>query len=261
MQDITDHRASSSRSSRAFDQSTRSSNKSQSRNRSLDRADRCKAKINIYIADDQPLIRKGLKSLLNGEPDMRVCGEAPDRARASREVRRLVPDVVIMELDLRVENTIGLIQQFHGLNQSVHVVVFSRHDEELYAIPAFKAGARAFVMKHESPGVVIEAVRKVVQGQMHFSGAVHSQLLDGFATRRFERNESSLAALSPREIEVVTLIGAGMTSREIASRLDVSIKTIEAHRAHIKQKANLDNGTALMRYSMAMTSDFDVLPV
>jgi len=217
--------------------------------------------INVLILDDQPLIRKGLKSLIETNPGIRVCGEASSRSQALSVLSQVEVDVVVMELSLSNQETVSVIRRIRDLDGAVQIVVLSRFDEATYALPAFKAGARAFVMKQEEPGAVLDAIRSVARGHMRFSWEIRSQLMDRVSARRSDKRDSWAVSLSPRELEVVSLISAGLTSREIAERMRVSIKTVEAHRAHIKQKANLDNGAALVRYSMAVTNDISSIPV
>jgi len=236
-------------------------NGSNSRQASEDPEWRSGSTTRVFIADDQPFLRRGLHSLISNEPDMEVCGEAAERSQALKVIKRLKPDVVVLELYLQDDETIGLIKQVRCLNRSVQIVVLSRHDELVFAVPSFKAGARAFVMKHEEPDCVIDAIRTVRKGDMRFSWEVSSLLLNRVTGHRPQGLELGAVALSPREMEVVTLIAAGHSSREIATRLEVSIKTVEAHRAHIKQKANLDNSTALVRYSMSVTNEIPSISV
>jgi DNA-binding NarL/FixJ family response regulator len=186
---------------------------------------------------------------------MEVCGEADGHERFLAEIKRAAPDVVVMELYLQDRETISLIKQLHAGVRAVQIVVLSRHDELVYAVPAFKAGARAFVMKHDDPRAVTAAIREVHMGKPCFSWEVNSLLLSRMSGARTQARDVGTVALSPRELEVVTLIASGHSSREIANRLGVSIKTVEAHRAHIKQKANVDNSAALIRFSMSVAND------
>lgn len=231
-----------------------------SRHYSDEADERYTSRIRVFIADDQPFLRRGLRTLIGKEPDMEVCGEASERSQALNAIKRLKPDVVVMELYLQQNGTISLIKQVRNLMRSVQIVVLSRHDELIYAVPSFKAGARAFVKKHEQPDSVISAIREVQSGRICCSLEVSSLLLNRMSTLRTQDSELGAIPLSPRELEVVSLIAAGNSSREIAARLDVSIKTVEAHRAHIKQKANLDSSAALMRFSMAVANDSEVIP-
>ena len=222
---------------------------------------RGRPRTSIFVADDQPLVREGLKLLINDEPDMKTCGEADNCADTWNDVQRLCPDVVLVELSLRDDSAIGLIRRIRDFNESIGVIVYSRHSDQGYAMPSFKAGARAFVMKRDDPGTLIQAIRRVRKGELSFSEAVGSQILDRITSPGAGKRRDSVAALSPRELEVVTLIAGGLTAREIAGELSVSIKTVEAHRAHIKQKANLDSGTALVRFSMRVTSEDPIFQV
>jgi len=218
-------------------------------------------RIRVFLADEEPFLRRGLRAVVEREPDMEVCGETGGNERILAELRRAAPDVVVMELYLQDRETISLIKQLRAAARTTQIVVLSRHDELVYAVPAFKAGARAFVMKHEDPRAVIAAIREVHQGKPCFSWEVNSLLLSRLSGGRTNSREVGAVVLSPRELEVVTLIAAGHSSREIANRLKVSIKTVEAHRAHIKQKANVDNSAALIRFSMSVASERSLVAV
>lgn len=219
------------------------------------------SKIQVLIADDQPFFRRGLRTIIEKERDMEVCGEIWERDRLAKDIRRIRPDVVVTELYLHDSETINVIKQARVTLPNTQFVVLSRHDELVYAVPSFKAGARAFVMKHEEPRGVIAAIREVHKGKPCFSWEVNSLLLSRISGPRSHSRDVSTVSLSPRELEVVTLIAAGHSSREIANRLKVSIKTVEAHRAHIRQKANIDNSAALIRFSMSVVNDGSVVAV
>jgi len=222
---------------------------------------RSASKIRVLIADDQPFFRRGLRTIIDKEPDLEICGEVWERDRLPKEIRRKRPDIVVMELYLQDCETISVIKQARASLRATQFVVLSRHDELVYAVPASKAGARAFVMKHEEPRAVIAAIHEVHKGKLCFSWEVNSLLLSRLSAPRSHGRDVGTVSLSPRELEVVTLIAAGCSSREIATRLKVSIKTVEAHRAHIKQKANVENSAALIRFSMAVANDQSLIAV
>lgn len=186
--------------------------------------------------------------MIAGEADLELCGEAEDCATATGEITKLMPDVVIVDISLKGNSGIELIKNIKAFNRDIHIVVLSIHDESVYALRVLKAGAKAYVMKHEIATNVIDAVRKVRKGQLYVSERVSSQMLNHFVTGHETESESPVAGLSDRELEVVSLIGAGHATREIALRLHVSVKTIETHRAHIKTKMNLNTATKLVQF-------------
>jgi DNA-binding NarL/FixJ family response regulator len=205
-------------------------------------------KTRVYLADDHALVRRGLTAMLGAEPDLEVCGEAGDCATATSEVGRLRPDVVIVDISLRGNSGIELIKNIKAFDPRIQIVVLSVHDESVYALRVLKAGAKAYVTKQDIASKVIDAIRKVRKGQMYVSERVSSQMLNRMVKGQDDEDDSPVASLSDRELEVVTLIGAGLATREIATRMHVSVKTVETHRAHIKTKVNVSNATQLVQF-------------
>lgn len=217
-------------------------------------------KTRIYIADDHALVRRGIAAMIAPEPDLELCGEAEDCATATTEVARLVPDVVIVDISLKGNSGIELIKNIKSIDPRIHIVVLSIHDESVYALRVLRAGAMGYVMKQEIASSVIDAVRKIRAGQMYVSERVSSQVLNQVAAGREKQGDSAVADLSNRELEVVGLIGAGMTTREIAVELHVSVKTVETHRAHIMKKANLGSATKLVQFCVRWVDECNRAP-
>jgi len=218
-------------------------------------------KTRVYIVDDHALVRRGVAALLSVEQDMEVCGEAEDCATATSEVLKLRPDVVIADISLRGNSGLELIKNIRAFDPAIHIVVLSVHDESLYALRVLKAGAKAYVMKQDIASKVVDAVRRVRKGQMYVSQRVASQMLNRVAKGQDEPGDSPVAGLSDRELEVATLIGSGLATREIAGRLNVSVKTVETHRAHIKTKTNLTTATQLVQFCVRWVEDSKRLPM
>lgn len=218
--------------------------------RSKSQERRCGSRVRVYAADDQTLLRRGLASLIRGERDLEFCGEASDRTSAIGEVSKLRPDVVIMELSIDGGRGIELIEGIKAIDPRIGVVVLTRLDEALHALPALKAGAVAFVSKQSPPATVLDAIRKARDGHMCVSELVAEQMFRRVASGQGMETFSPDSSLSSRELEVFRLLGAGCSTREIADRLQISIKTVETHRAHIKEKANLSNGFEVVHASM-----------
>lgn len=202
----------------------------------------------IYITDDHPLVRRGLASMISAEPDLELCGEAEDCATATSEIARLVPDVVIVDISLRGNSGLELIKNIKAFDPKIHMLVLSVHDESLYALRVLKAGAKAYVMKQDIAGKVLDAIRKIRKGQMYVSEKVASQMLNRLVKGREDTEDSPVAGLSDRELEVATFIGSGLATREIALRLHMSVKTVETHRAHIKSKLHLQTAIQLVQF-------------
>ncbi len=205
-------------------------------------------KTRIYIVDDHALIRRGLISLINGEPDMEVCGQAEDASTALQEIIKLQPDLLTVDISLRGNSGLELIKNIKAFNPKIHILVLSMHHESIYALRVLKAGARAYVMKQDVTSKVIEAIRRIRNGQLYVSDDIATQMLNRLVGGETGDETSPVAMLSDRELEIVNLIGNGLLTREIAAKLHVSVKTVETHRAHIKEKLNLHNATQLVQF-------------
>lgn len=203
----------------------------------------------IYVVDDHPLMRMGLRAMINGEPDMEVIGEAADSATATAEIMKLRPDLVIADISLRGNSGIELIKNIKAFDPGIDVVVVSMYDESIYALRVLKAGARAYVMKQDVTTRVLDAIRRARNGQLFVSERVATQMLNRFVDGTEDgAADSPVSSLSDRELEIVNLIGEGLPTREIAAKLFLSIKTVETHRVHIKRKLNLANATQLVQF-------------
>ncbi len=205
-------------------------------------------KTRVFIVDDHPLLRKGLGELINQQLDMIICGEADDAPEALKAICQIQPDLVIVDISLKSQNGIELIKNIKAINPSVQVLVLSMHDESIYALRVLKAGAKAYVMKQEVVDKVMEAIRRIRAGKVFVSERVAAQMLSQVVDGNDPSRNSPVDALSDRELEIVTMIGNGTPTREIAKRLSISIKTVESHRAHIKDKLSLTNATQLVQW-------------
>lgn len=204
----------------------------------------------ILLVDDHPLIRKGLRLTLEAENDFMVCGEAGSADEAIAIIPELVPDIIILDISLPGPSGLDMLRQLDTSKVNGLVLVVSRHDEILYAERAIRAGARGYVMKSEPPQALIAAIRKVLAGGIHVSAAINERLLQGIAAGQQSFNQSPAEALSTRELEVFEMTGRGMGTREIADRLELSIKTVESYRARIKMKLNLNNAAELVQHAV-----------
>jgi DNA-binding NarL/FixJ family response regulator len=201
----------------------------------------------IFVVDDHPLMRQGLAQLINGEPDLFVCGEAEDAPRALKGISTTKPDLAIVDISLQGNNGIELTKSIKALYKDLRILILSMHDEHIYAQRVLRAGANAYLMKQEAPEKVIEAIRRILQGDIYVSEKVGAQILHQIVNGRGSAG-SPIDQLSDRELEIIQLIGEGKATRDIASSLNVSVKTVESHRAHIKEKLNLKNATELVQY-------------
>src|SRR5438876_8130751 len=213
------------------------------------RCDPPKAK-RIVLVDDHPLFRKGLQELIHSEADFAVCGEAGNAAEAMEVIRKLNPDMAIVDLSLPGANGIELIKNIRSEFPKLPILVLSMHDESLYALRALRAGAEGYVMKHEAMANVVQAIREVFNGRPYLSPAMAAQVITRYAQRLPEGETDPVNRLSDRELEILELIGKGNEVRQIAKLLHLSPKTVETHRAHIKEKLNLQNARQVARFAV-----------
>ncbi len=206
----------------------------------------------LLIVDDHPVMRKGLAKLLNFEPDLAVCGEAENSAQALAELHAKPFDLAVVDISLRGVSGIDLLKDLKIHWPQMPVLILSMHDETLYAERALRAGARGYVMKGEPFEQIVAAIRRVLSGSIFVSEAVNGRILsrmtDGGSGRT--GNGQLIDALSNRELEVFRFIGHGRGTRDIATEMHVSVKTVETYRAHIKDKLQLKSAPELMRFAV-----------
>lgn len=200
----------------------------------------------IVLVDDHPIVRNGLAVLLSHERDLTVSGQAASAAEALAILAKSVPDLIVVDISIAGTNGIELTKILRERYPSLPALILSMHDEDVYAERALRAGAKGYVMKQESPDVVLKAVRVVLQGGVHVSERISTRLLSGLASAaEGELPRIGVERLSDRELEVFELIGRGLSTRQISDNLKVSVKTAESHRANIKRKLKLRSSSEL----------------
>ena len=204
----------------------------------------------IVIVDDHPLFRKGLAELIHSDGSFAVCGEAANASEAMDVIRKLDPDLMIVDLSLPGANGIELIKNIRAEYAKLPILVLSMHDESLYALRAMRAGADGYVMKHEAMTNVVQAIHEVFNGHPYLSPAMAAQVITKFAHRQAQGEVDTVERLSDRELEILELIGKGNEVRDIAKLLHLSPKTVETHRAHIKDKLDLKNSREVARFAL-----------
>lgn len=195
-------------------------------------------------------MRQGLAQLINSEPDLEVCAEADTAAQALHLVGTSKADLIIVDISLPDKNGLELIKDIRALFPELLILVVSMHDESLYAERVLRAGARGYLMKQEGGKKLMEAIRQILAGQIYVSEKMSATILEIFSGRRNHDGGSPMERLTDREFEVFQLVGEGRGTREIAAHLHLSVKTIEVHRANIKEKLRLKNATELVRCAM-----------
>jgi DNA-binding NarL/FixJ family response regulator len=213
-------------------------------------ADKGQGKVKIYIIDDHPIMVQGLKELIHNQKDLKVIGSSEDWHVALEQVKKLQPDLIMLDVTLKEANGIEVLKNLKIHVPNIKVLMLSMHDENLYAMRSLKAGAHGYIMKQEAADKVLNAIRQVLNGEIYLSESMSKRTMFQLLGRGGTRSGSPLEDLSDRELEVFTLIGQGCTTRQIAEKLHLSIKTVETHRAHIKEKLNLKNSTELVQHAI-----------
>jgi DNA-binding NarL/FixJ family response regulator len=209
----------------------------------------------ILIVDDHPLVRSGLKLLIDCEPDLAVCGEAANANEAMRLLESQKPDLLIVDLSLKESSGLELIKRIKARSPEAKMLVSSMFEEALYAERVLSAGALGFVHKQEGMERVIEAIRCVLSGRVWLSSAMSERMLRRMTVSQPTASQSPVHTLSDRELEVFEQIGRGRATKDIARQLHLSIKTVETHREKIKAKLGLKSAAELNRAAFQWVAD------
>ena len=210
-------------------------------------------KTRLLLVDDHAVMRHGLAAIINEEPDLHVCGEAESAPQALELLAATPVDVAVVDISLKGSDGLELIKQVSVLYPHVQSLVLSMYDESVYAERALRAGARGYVRKAEAAETVMTAVRRILRGETYVSDSVAAQFVRRVAGGRATADALGVERLSDRELQILRHIGRGMSNREIADDLCISVKTVETHREHIKRKLNLPTAGDLLRYAIQFT--------
>ncbi len=215
-----------------------------------------KPKAKIFLVDDHPLVREWLTNLIHQQPDLIVCGESEDAPRALQKISTSKPDVAIVDISIKHGSGIELIKSLKALHPDVATIVLSMHDEKLYAERALRAGARGYVMKSETAKKVVTVIRQVLDGKIYMSESLAAVFAEKFVDGRLPTGGSLVEQLSDRELETFQLLGRGYETRQVAEMMNVSMKTVQAHCAHIKEKLKLTNAAELLREAVRWQENY-----
>jgi DNA-binding NarL/FixJ family response regulator len=205
----------------------------------------------VLIVDDHPIVRQGLRRMIDLEPDLLVCGEAQGEREARSAIRDLSPDVAIVDISLGQGDGLELVRNVHAQHPALPMLVLSMHDELIYAERLLAAGARGYIMKHAASEQLLVALRQVLEGGTYVSDAVAAMLGQGQGSGTVPTGGMDpIDRLSNRELQVLNLIGRGQSSREAAEALGLSVKTVETHRQSLKRKLNLATNAQLVQYAV-----------
>jgi DNA-binding NarL/FixJ family response regulator len=205
----------------------------------------------VLIVDDHPIVRQGLRRMIETEADLVVCGEVQTEREARAAIRAMVPDVVIVDISLTQGDGLELVRDVHAQQPELPMLVLSMHDELIYGERLLAAGASGYIMKQAASDQLLVALRRVLSGGVYLSESLAGSLgnlrvvgVNGIGTDPVERR------LSNRELQVLSLIGRGQSSREAAEGLGLSVKTVETHRQSLKRKLNLATNAQLLQYAI-----------
>ena len=204
----------------------------------------------VFIVDDHPLVREGLTNLINGQDDLIVCGEAKDSARTINGIVKARPDVALIDISLENESGLELVKQLGSQFPQIALIILSMHDEALYAERALRAGARGYVMKHETNKNVLVSIRQVLRGGVYVSERMVNRMALRLTSSRLPITSSPVERLSDRELEVFRLLGQGRTTSEIAGDLNISLKTVQAYCARAKGKFGITSLNESLRVAI-----------
>lgn len=209
----------------------------------------------VFVVDDHPIVRQGLIQLINNEPDLTVCGEAEEAYAGLRSIKDAKPDLVLLDVSLKDSDGIELVKELKAQMPDLLILMLSMHDESLYTERALRAGAKGYIMKQEAPPVLLAAIRKVLGGAVYVSDKMGATLLQRMVGGKKPGGDLPMDRLTDRELEVFRMIGAGESVKEIADHLCLSVKTVEAHREHIKEKLNFKSSAELLRFAIQNSPD------
>jgi len=204
----------------------------------------------ILLVDDHPLMRRGQADLLGREPDFTVCGEVGTAREALAAISKLAPDLVLTDMALPDKHGLELIKDIQALHPGLPVLAMSMQEESLYAARVLRAGGRGYVMKAEGPERLASAIREVFNGRVALSPRMAAKVLESMVGPAGKPGSGPGARLSDRELEVLQLFGEGWSTEEIGDRLHLSPKTVDVHRAHIKEKLELKTTPEFQRYAI-----------
>lgn len=207
------------------------------------------ARMRILIAEDHATVREGLKLIIGAQSDMEVVGDAGDGRTAVALAQKLLPDIVLMDLSMPGLNGIKATAKLKESCPEVHVLVLTRHQDDGYLQQMLRAGASGYVLKQSPPAELLHAIRAVAKGGKYLDSAVAGKMMGSYAGKNIVASERS-GELSDRETEVLRLISWGHSNKDIAARLDLSVKTIEAHKANAMKKLGMNSRIDIVQYAV-----------
>ncbi len=210
-------------------------------------------KIRVVLADDHVMLRSGLKLLLNGQKDIEVVGEASDGVEAVSKTAELKPDVLLLDITMPNMGGIDALRTIKEKNPAISILILTMHENEAYLLEALKAGASGYILKKAADNELMSAIRAVYNGEVIIPSSLTKSVVKEMVSGSGSREESvanDQEQLSPRELEVLTLVAQGYTNQQVADRLYLSVKTVETYKARVMEKLNLGSRVELVRYAL-----------
>ena len=211
----------------------------------------------IFLVEDHPITREGLRSLIRSAPDLEVVGEASSGPDAINLIGSAKPDLVLADISIDGSDGIELTKQLKSIEPDLKVLIVSAYPERVYAERAVRAGALGYVAKQEASGVLLDAIRTVLDGRLHLSDEVRDRVVGSYLAAG-SLSDSAVSDLTDRELEVFRYFGQGLTTSQVAEAMMLSPKTVETHRVHIKQKLGLSTTNEFVQRATRWTAQNEV---
>ncbi|MET0751911.1 MAG: response regulator transcription factor [Pyrinomonadaceae bacterium] len=207
-------------------------------------------KLRIVLAEDHQTVREGIKLLINSQPDMEVISEAGDGVAAIKEAQNLAPDIIVMDISMPELNGLKATKKLKQLCPDIKILTLTRHTDDAYLQQIIGAGASGYVLKQSAPTELIRAIRTIADGNAYLDPALTNKVFGRYTSRRLSLRGESKAVLTDRESEVLRLIAWGYSNKEIAGQMDISVKTVEAHKANAMRKLDMRSRIDIVRYAI-----------
>lgn len=207
-------------------------------------------KLRVILAEDHETVREGLKLIVNSQPDMEVVAEAQNGSAAIKLARELAPDIVVMDISMPELNGLKATRKLKQVAPTVKVLTLTRHTDDAYLQQLIQAGASGYVLKQSAPTELIRAIHAVCNGNSYLDPALTNKVMGGYASRSASLRGERKTDLTDREAEVLRMIAWGYSNKEIAHHMDISVKTVEAHKANAMRKLNMQSRIDIVRYAI-----------